>query len=46
MGSDPGITLDTYLWETLCDHTTMAIFVKYIFDDHPDMSVTITQFTV
>ena len=46
MGSDHGITLDTYFSETLCAYTTMARFVKYRFDDNPDMSATITQLTV
>ena len=38
--------LDTYSWDTLCDHENMAQFVKYKFDDHPAMSAAITQFTV
>ena len=46
MGSDPDIKFDTYSWATLCAHEMMAQFVKYKFDDHPAMSVDITQFTV
>ena len=46
MGSDPGIIFGTYLWATLCAHETMAQFVKYKFDDHPDMSAAITKVAV
>ena len=46
LGSYPFITFDTYSWDTLCEHATMAQFVKYKFYDPQDISVAITQFTV
>ena len=46
MGSDPGVTFDTYPWATICDHATMAQFLKYTFGDYPDISTAITKFTV
>ena len=43
---DPGITFDTYLCAPICTQETVAQFVKYKFDDNPDMYMAITQFTV
>ena len=45
-GSGPGITFDTYSWDTLCYHATMAPLVKCKFDNHPDIYESIIQFKV
>ena len=44
-GSDPVTLFETYLWSIIFSHAIMAQFLEYKFDDHPDMSETIMQFT-
>ena len=46
IGSDPGIKFDTYLWDTIFAHATMANFVRYKFDDITAMYASIAQSTV
>ena len=40
------IKFDTYSWATICANETISPFVKYKFDNHPDMSEAIMQFTM